>query len=87
VIEVVTALVFGAVSVGVIGAALVLQERRFREAEKEWAIERGALLQRVQAPEQAVISHAVQEVPLTYPVPFDDDAEAIAAAEARDEVA
>lgn len=71
----------------VLGALLYFQDRRFADVQKEWAIERGALLQRVQAPEQAVISHAIQEVPLTYPVPFDDDAEAIAAAEARHEVA
>lgn len=48
-------------------AAQVLQQilhaRATERREKEWALERGALLQRIQSPEQAVISHAITEPP------------------------
>jgi hypothetical protein len=71
----------------ILGALLYLQDRRFAADSKEWALERGALLQRIQAPEQAVVTAAIQDAPLTLPVPFDDDDEAIAAMEARSEAA
>jgi len=35
-------------------AALVVEKRQNALKEKEWALERGALLQRIQAPEVAV---------------------------------
>lgn len=63
---------------------LVAKEWRMAKAEGEWKRERQALLQRIQAPEQAVVDHSVAETTdLTFPVPFDDDEEAFLAQERR----
>ena len=61
----------------ILGAVLILQEIHHSK-------ERAELLQRIQAPEQAVVTHAVQSENLTFPVPFDDDDEAFEAMRARD---
>lgn len=45
-----------------------------RVERREWAVERGDLLQRIQAPEAAVIAHQVDRLPEpVQPLPFDDD--------------
>jgi hypothetical protein len=67
----------------IFGAVLILQELRFTQLQSDWAKERADLLQRIQAPEQAAITHAVGQAELTFPVPFDDDEEAFLAMEAR----
>ena len=61
---------------------LVAKEWRMAKAEAEWKRERQALLQRIQAPEQAVVDHSVAQTDkLTFHVPFDDDEEAFLARE------
>ena len=63
-------------------ALLIFKEWRIAQAEQAWNEERQALLQRIQAPEQAVVDHSVAEVKdLTFHVPFDDDEEAFLARE------
>ena len=61
------------ICVGLIGA-LVYEKRQNSAREKEWAIERGALLQRIQAPEVAVYESANRERKPAEVVPYDDDA-------------
>lgn len=57
-------------------ALLYLQLRQTATREKEWALERGALLQRIQAPELAVTEHARVEEEEPHPyVSFDNDEE------------
>ena len=63
-------------------AYLLWQERKDTLVrEKEWALERGALLQRIQAPERAVLEEWTP-AHLEQGVPFDDD-EAFHAAKAE----
>lgn len=64
--------------------ALVYAVRQAATDRKEWALERGALLQRIQAPERAVIEQAgvPEREPLPY-IPLDDDAAFEALREAR----
>ena len=64
-------------------ALFYLQERRMAEWQRQSASERADLIQRIQAPEQAIVTHAVQSKDLTFPVPFDDDDEAADAMKAR----
>jgi len=53
---------------------VTLERRHMAEERATWATERGDLLQRIQAPEQAVIDHSVQEMaPAVRPVAMDDD--------------
>lgn len=67
-----------------LAALLVAKEWRMAKAEREWKRERQALLQRIQAPEQAVVDFSVAETKdLTFHVPFDDDEEAFLAQERR----
>lgn len=58
---------------------LLVREWQMAQNERRWAEERAKLIQRIQAPEQAVVDHSVGETPLTLAVPFDDDEEAIKA--------
>lgn len=58
---------------------LMVREWQMAQNEKRWAEERATLIQRIQAPEQAVVDHSLQPAPLTLAVPFDDDEEAIKA--------
>lgn len=58
---------------------LLVREWQMAQNEKRWAAERATLIQRIQAPEQAVVDHSLQPAPLTLAVPFDDDEEAIRA--------
>lgn len=69
--------------VAIMGRILIVQESNAQQHYRDWSKERADLLQRIQSPEQAVISHAVGNTDLTFPVPFDDDEEAFLAAEAR----
>ena len=65
-------------------ALLIFKEWRMAQAEQVWKLERQSLLQRIQAPEQAVVDHSVAETQdLTLHVPFDDDEEAFLAQERR----
>lgn len=66
----------------IFAALFFMQERRFALVQAEWATERGNLIQRIQSPEQAVVTHAVSGE-LAYSVPFDDDEEAAEAVKAR----
>jgi hypothetical protein len=65
------------------GMLFFLQERRLAEWQRQSASERADLIQRIQAPEQAIVTHAVQSDDLTFAVPFDDDDEAAEALKAR----
>lgn len=52
--------------------AFMLWDRRAER--REMAAERATLLQRIQAPEQAVMQHAFTELPPSpMPLPYDDD--------------
>lgn len=52
--------------------AFMLRDRRAER--REMAAERATLLQRIQAPEQAVMQHAFTELPPSpLPLPYDDD--------------
>lgn len=55
-------------------AALVYEKRQNATREREWSLERGVLLQRIQAPEVAVADYAAPngDEELQY-VRFDDD--------------
>jgi hypothetical protein len=70
-----------------IGVALVLagimlaREWKMGQERQEWAAERQTLLQRIQAPEQAVVDHSTGQGDLTLHIPFDDDEEAFLARE------
>ena len=56
----------------VLAALLYLERRDRREAERDWAAERGALLQRIQAPEIAVRQFATDPLEdLPEPVSLD----------------
>lgn len=65
----------------ILGLVLLAKEWKILQEQRLWARERQELLQRIQAPEQAVATHAVQAEELTLPVPFDDDEEAFRARE------
>lgn len=58
---------------------LMVREWQMAQNEKRWAAERATLIQRIQAPEQAVVDHSIEAAPITLAVPFDDDEEAIRA--------
>ena len=65
----------------VLGVVLLAKEWKVAEERREWAAERQELLQRIQAPEQAIVNHATDKNNLTLPIPFDDDEEAFLARE------
>lgn len=45
-----------------------------REERREWTRDRADLLQRIQAPELAVVEHQTREMPIgPQPLPYDDD--------------
>lgn len=58
---------------------LMVREWQITQNESRWTAERAELIQRIQAPEQAVVDHSIGTEPLTLAVPFDDDEEAIKA--------
>jgi hypothetical protein len=58
---------------------LLVREWQLTQSEKRWSAERAELIQRIQAPEQAVVDHSIGTAPITLAVPFDDDEEAIRA--------
>ena len=55
--------------------AVILERRTNDKREKAWALERGGMLQRIQAPETAVAQYAHEhdQRDLIFHVPFDDD--------------
>jgi hypothetical protein len=55
-------------------AALVYEKHQNATREKEWALERGALLQRIQAPEVAVYENNERERKPVPVIPLYDDA-------------
>ena len=69
------------VTLGLLFALLIAKEWRFVKSEREWKRERQQLLQRIQAPEQAVVDYSTGQGDLTFHVPFDDDEEAFLARE------
>lgn len=70
-----------AILLGALFALLIVKEWQIAQNERRWTQERADLLQRVQAPEQAIVQHAAKETELTLPVPFDDDEQAFLAKE------
>lgn len=70
-----------AILLGALFALLVIKEWQIAQNERRWTRERADLLQRVQAPEQAIVQHAAERSELTMPVPFDDDEQAFLAKE------
>lgn len=69
------------VTFGLLTLLLIAKEWRTIKAEREWKRERQLLLQRIQAPEQAVVDHSTGQGDLTFHIPFDDDEEAFLARE------
>lgn len=68
----------------IFGVILMAQEHRFRVTEEHHRTERAELIQRIQAPEQAVVSHAtVNPEEIVLPVAFDDDDDAYLAERKR----
>jgi hypothetical protein len=66
----------------ILGVLLAIKEWKIIQEEKLWAAERRELLQRIQAPEQAVVDYTrVPDDKLTYHIPFDDDEEVFRARE------
>lgn len=56
-------------------AALIYEKRQNSVREREWALERGALLQRIQDPRRAVAEHAPKATaPSPPPISTEDDA-------------
>jgi hypothetical protein len=71
------------VSVAVIlGLVMLAREWKMAQEREAWAAERRELLQRIQAPERAVVDYTtVPDDKLTFHIPFDDDEEAFRARE------
>ena len=65
----------------ILGIVLLAKEWKVAQEQREGTAERQELLQRIQAPEQAVVNHAINPENLTLAVPFDDDEEAFLARE------
>jgi hypothetical protein len=66
----------------ILGLVMLAREWKMAQEQREWAEERRELLQRIQAPEQAVVDYTqVAGQELTFPIPFDDDEEAFRARE------
>lgn len=66
----------------ILGAVMLIREWKMAQEQREWAEERRELLQRIQAPEQAVVDYTmVPDKDLTLHIPFDDDEEAFRARE------
>jgi hypothetical protein len=65
----------------------IVREWQIAQSEKRWAEERAELIQRIQAPEQAVVDHSIGTTPITLAVPFDDDEEAIEAKQIAEKAA
>ena len=66
----------------ILAIVLLFKEWKIAEERGEWAAERAELLQRIQAPEQAVADHSTgKKSDIVFPIPFDDDEEAFRARE------
>lgn len=66
----------------ILGIVLVFKEWKIAEERREWAAERAQLLQRIQAPEQAITDFSQSKKDeIVFPIPFDDDEEAFRARE------
>lgn len=65
----------------ILGALVLVKDWQATQEQRAWAEERAELLQRIQAPQQAIVERAVKNEELVYPVPFDDDEEAFRARE------
>jgi hypothetical protein len=65
----------------ILAAVMIAREWRMGQERQDWARERQQLLQRIQAPEQAVVDHSTGQADLTFHIPFDDDEEAFLARE------
>ena len=66
----------------ILGIVLLAREWKMAEERREWAEERRELLQRIQAPEQAITDHSAgKKNDIVLPIPFDDDEEAFLARE------
>ena len=66
----------------ILGVVLLFREWKIAEERREWAAERAELLQRIQAPEQAIADHSTgKKNDIVLPIPFDDDEEAFRARE------
>jgi hypothetical protein len=65
----------------ILGLVLLVKEWKMAREQQEWAAERQALLQRIQAPEQAIVDYSTGQGELTLHIPFDDDEEAFLARE------
>lgn len=66
----------------ILGVILLFREWKIAEERREWAAERADLLQRIQAPEQAVTDYSAgKKDEIVFPIPFDDDEEAFRARE------
>lgn len=67
--------VIAALAIGALIYALIYEKRQVAVREKEWALERGALLSRIQTPEMAPsLAPAAEPTGETLHVPYDDDA-------------
>lgn len=66
----------------ILGILLLVKEWKIIQEEKAWAAERAELLQRIQAPEQAITDFSADKKnEIVFPIPFDDDEEAFRARE------
>lgn len=66
----------------ILGLVMLAREWKMAQEREAWAAERRELLQRIQAPEQAVVDYTtVPDDKLTFHIPFDDDEEAFRARE------
>ena len=66
----------------ILAIVLLFREWKISEERREWAAERAALLQRIQAPEQAVTDYSAgKKDEIVFPIPFDDDEEVFRARE------
>jgi len=64
--------------------AIVILVHEQGERSKEWALERGALLQRIQAPEVAVYENAIEDRKAPPKLGFEDDKAFLALRKMRD---
>ncbi len=68
-----------------LATAIVVLVHEHREQAKEWALERGALLQRIQAPELAVYENAKESRKPSPKIGFEDDKAFMAHRKLRDD--
>jgi hypothetical protein len=65
----------------ILAGVMVAREWKMAQERQDWSAERQMLLQRIQAPEQAVVDHSTGQGELTLHIPFDDDEETFLARE------